>query len=309
MNSAALKREAFLAERQSYLGASDMAAILGVDPNKTALDVYNEKLGLVPAFQGNKHTTRGLKLEEMAAQEYAAQTGNKVHRRRTELIHPRHIFIRGHIDRRVVGDRRPVEIKVPSRAMFYKIKREGLPLSWIVQMQTYLGLDRAPVGDFAPFCPDVWESLPFEVPADPELYEKIEHCAVVFWTEHILKQMPPPPTQADQPAIEFQKIAGEVVYRDDPEFVEAAQLFREAKQLEADSKELMDLAKKKVKETVGGKFGKYEGGGMRLSYFLSQGRTSLDKKLLAATYPHISLSQFEKRGDPFDVLKPIFASE
>lgn len=309
MSSVKQQREEFLADRHQYLGASDMAAILGVDEYKTALDVYNEKLGLVPRFEGNNQTMRGQRLEDIAAQEYAECQGVKVHRRHTELVHPKYDFIRGHIDRRVVGDKRPVEIKVPSRGMFYKIKREGLPGSWIIQMQTYLGLDRSPVGDFAPFCPDIWETLPFEVPADPELYEKIEHAAVIFWTEHVLKQVPPPATQLDQPTIEFQKIGGEVIYRDDPQFVEAAQLFREAKQLEADGKELVELAKQKVKEAIGGKLGKYQGGGMRLAYFLSQGRTSFDKKALAARHPEIKLSEFEKRGDPFEVMKPIFSMD
>lgn len=308
MVAAIQTRTEFLADRQNYLGASDMAAILGVDPNKSALDVYNEKLGLVPPFEGNNQTERGLKLENIAAQEYSERTGNKVHRRHTELVHPKYDFIRGHIDRRVVGDKRPVEIKVPSRAMFYKIKREGLPEPWIVQMQTYLWLDKSRIGDFAPFCPDVWESLPFEVPAEPDLFDRIEHAAVFFWTEHVLKRVPPLPLKQDQPAIEFAKIPGEVLYRTDPEFIEAAQLFREAKQLERDSEELVNLAKEKVKASVERRPGKYQGGGMRLSYFL-QSRTTFDKKALAAAYPNIDLSQFEKRGDPFEVLKPIFTSE
>lgn len=301
-------RQQFLEERRRYIGMSDLAAILGVDEYKTALDVYNEKLGLVPAFEGNAQTTRGLKLEDIAAREYAEQTGRKVQRRRTELIHPAHNFIRGHIDRRVVGDRRPVEFKCPSRGMFHKMKRDGLPTAHIVQMQGYLWLDGASLGDFGIFCADAWEMLPFTVDAQPELFEQIERATVIFWTEHVLKQVPPTPTKLDAPTIEFNKIAGEVIRRDDTEFVEAAQLFREAKQLEKDSELLIELAKQKVKEAVGHKLGKYQGGGMRLAYY-QQSRTSFDKKALAAAYPQIDLSQFERRGDPFDVLKPIFASE
>lgn len=309
MSTAIQKREEFLAERQSYLGASDMAAILGVDLYRTPLDVFNEKLGLVQSFEGNKQTERGLKLENVAASEYTEATGRKVHRRSVELVHPEHDFIRGHIDRRVVGDKRPVEIKCPSRGMFHKMKREGLPASQIIQMQSYLWLDRSPVGDFAIFCADAWEILPFEVEAQPELFDQIEHAAVIFWKEHVLKNIPPKATKQDAPAIEFAKIAGEVINRDDSDFIEVAQLFREAKQLEKDSEFLIEMAKQRVKAAVGGKFGKYQGGGMRLAYFLSQGRTSFDKKTLKATYPHIDLTQFETRGDPFEVMKPIFASE
>jgi len=303
------QREQFLRDRRRYLGGSDLAAILGVDEYKTALDVYNEKLGLVMPFEGNRQTERGQKLEDVAAREYAEKTGRKLHRRSTELIHPKYDFIRGHIDRRVVGDKRPVEIKCPSRGMFYKIKREGLPNSWILQMQAYLWLDGSDVGDFAPFCADAWEILPFEVKADPKLFIAIESIAVEFWTEHVLKQIPPAAVPADKPTLEFEKVGGEVVYREDPEFAEAAQLLREAKQLERDGKELYELAKRRIKDVLHGRFGKYQGAGLRLSYYLSPGFPKFDKKRLAAEHPEINLSAYENRGESFEVLKPIFIGE
>jgi len=306
MSTAIQKRKEFLAERQLYLGASDMAAILGVDNYRTPLDVFNEKLGFVESFEGNKQTLRGEKLENLAAQEYTEVTGRKVHKRSVELVHPQHDFIRGHLDRRVVGDKRPVEIKCPSRGMFHKMKREGLPASQIIQMQSYLWLDRSPVGDFAIFCADAWEMLPFEVEAQPELFEQIEHAAVVFWTEHVLKQVPPDPIEADRPKLEFAKVAGEVKTVDDPEFIEAAQLLQEAKQLEIDGKQLYDIAKQRIVELVGGNFGKYQGGGLRLSYYQSPGHVSFDKKTLKAEHPEIDLNRYENRGVPFPVFKPYF---
>lgn len=307
MSSAIQKREEFLADRQTYLGATDIAAILGVDPYKTALDVYNEKLGLVPSFAGNKQTERGQKLEDVAAKEYTEETGRKVHKRQTELIHPEYDFIRGHIDRRVVGDKRPVEIKCPSRGMFHKIKREGLPDSWILQMQTYLGLDGSPVGDFAPFCADAWEILPFEVVAEPGVYEQIVHVAVAFWTENVLRRVPPKPVTADRPLIEFAKVGGDIAVREDAGFLQAAELLQEAKQLERDGKELLDIAKQQIKLAVGGEFGKYRGGCLKaLHYSLSQGHLKFDKARLAAEHPEIDLSRYESRGEPFEVLKPYF---
>lgn len=308
MSQAVKSRSDFLADRHTYLGATDIAAILGVDTYKTALDVYNEKLGLVPHFEGNKQTERGQRLENVAAQEYTAETGRKVHRRSVELIHPKYDFIRGHIDRRVVGeDKRPVEIKCPSRGMFHKIKREGLPDSWLIQMQTYLWLDRSEVGDFAPFCADAWEILPFEVQAQPEIYEQIEHVAVLFWTENVLKRVPPAPVSADKPMIEFAKVAGAVQVREDAVFLEAAQTLMEAKQLERDGKELLEIAKQQVKKAVDGEFGKYRGGCLKaLHYQLSQGHVKFDKKMLAAEHPEIDISRYETRGEPFEVLKPYF---
>lgn len=301
-----IERTEWLAERRHYLGATDIAAILGVDSYRTPLDVYNEKLGLVMPFEGNRQTERGQKLEEVAAREYTEQTGRKVHRRSTMLIHPKHDFIRGHLDRRVVGDKRPVEIKCPSRGMFHKIKREGLPSSWIVQMQTYLWLDGSSVGDFAPFCADAWEILPFEIEAQPELFERIEVAAVTFWTAHVLKRIPPAPISADKPIIELAKVGG-IEAREDTAFMEAAETLREAKQLERDGKELLEMAKQRIKSAVGGRFGKYRGGCLKaLHYSISQGHLKFDKALLAAEHPEIDITRYESRGDPFETLKPYF---
>src|SRR5207253_382535 len=114
-----------------------------------------------------------------------------------ELVHPEFEYIRGHLDRRIVGgDKRPVEFKAPSRGMFAKIKRDGLPMSWIVQMQTYLWLDKSPIGNFVPFCADAWELLPFEIVGEPDLFHKLETAAVRFWNDHVLTAIPPAPVKA-----------------------------------------------------------------------------------------------------------------
>ena len=42
------QRESWLKERRSGIGGSDAAAILGVSPWRTALDVYSDKRGISP---------------------------------------------------------------------------------------------------------------------------------------------------------------------------------------------------------------------------------------------------------------------
>ena len=42
-------RDAWLAERQTGLGGSDAAAVLGVDPFKTKHELWLEKTGQIPA--------------------------------------------------------------------------------------------------------------------------------------------------------------------------------------------------------------------------------------------------------------------
>lgn len=67
-----------LEQRKRLITASDAAAICGVSPWKTAHDVYAEKVGLVPSWNGNYKTRRGDALEplgvELLANELAPLT-------------------------------------------------------------------------------------------------------------------------------------------------------------------------------------------------------------------------------------------
>lgn len=49
--------------RKKYIGSSDAPAILGVDPHRSAYDVWLEKTGQADGFEGNADTDRGNLLE------------------------------------------------------------------------------------------------------------------------------------------------------------------------------------------------------------------------------------------------------
>lgn len=75
-----LTRAAWLAERLKGIGASEAAAVLGVHPYRSALDVYAEKRGVAPAVddEGNDAMEAGNRLEPVLARWYADRTGLKV---------------------------------------------------------------------------------------------------------------------------------------------------------------------------------------------------------------------------------------
>lgn len=59
------------AMRKQGLGASEVAAVLGLDPKRTALDVFLEKTGQALPFPGNQYTKWGNRLEDDIIEEYA----------------------------------------------------------------------------------------------------------------------------------------------------------------------------------------------------------------------------------------------
>jgi putative phage-type endonuclease len=64
-----------LEQRRKTLGASEIPAVAGVNPHRTALDVYLEKKGLAAPFAGNAFTEWGLRLEEPIATKYSEVVG------------------------------------------------------------------------------------------------------------------------------------------------------------------------------------------------------------------------------------------
>lgn len=74
-------RAEWLSARKAGIGASDVAAILGVSPWKGSLQLYHEKKGTVDMGSGETFARKlGLKLEDPIAELYAEKTGRTVER-------------------------------------------------------------------------------------------------------------------------------------------------------------------------------------------------------------------------------------
>lgn len=290
-------------ERRKYLGASELAAILGVDKYKTAFDIYNEKTGRTEPFQGNAHTRRGNALEAIAAEFFTEQTGKPVRRRNEAFAHAEYPFIVGHIDRTITGEKHLLEIKCPSIAAFRKFQREGLPQSYIIQANAYMGLGGYPKLTFCIFCADAWDAAIFTLDFDADIYKAAIDAGVKFWNENVLTDtVPQDSTSQDEAWTSFVERGGSVTIRDDEHFIAKAATLREAIQLKADAEELFEVAKKDVLEAVEETCGIYECPGLRLHYTEQAGRVTIDKKAMAAD--GIDLTKYEKQGKPFKSFRP-----
>lgn len=290
-------------ERQSYVGASEVAAIMGLSRYETPLDIFHRKMGLSPDFEDNPHIRRGNRLEHIAAEYYTEQTGHKLRRYTEALVHPEMLYFRGHVDRIVVGEKRIWEGKCPSVAAFRKMQRDGLSESYIIQAQALMGLGGYPVLTWDVFCADVWDAAVFDIEFNPAIYERIESAVRDFWQNHVIPKIPP---DADGKSdIEFDRIGGQdITRREDESFTKKAAALAEASQLKSDAESLYEVAKQDVLDAVEGIPGIYEGGGLRLYYTEQPGRVTLDKKAMAAD--GIDLTKYEKHGKPFPSFRPYF---
>lgn len=90
--------------RKTGLGASEIGAVAGLDPHRNALDVFLDKTGQTPPFEGNEFTRWGNRLEAVIADEYADRLGVMVRAPGVTLRHPHEPWILATPDRIVLTD-------------------------------------------------------------------------------------------------------------------------------------------------------------------------------------------------------------
>lgn len=191
----------WLLERQKGIGGSDVAAVMGVNPWRTALDVYYEKISEEPIERPETLPMKyGRYVEGIVAKFYAEQSGNIVHNDNKIRIHPKYNFLRANIDRIIITEGKfpgILEVKSTSFQGLKKWDDGDYPLPAWLQMQHYFGVSGYDWGAFA-IIADNREFRVFNVHPDKELIALIEEGMIKFWQNHVMKRIPPPPCTVNE---------------------------------------------------------------------------------------------------------------
>ena len=198
---ATLNRTEWLQRRKAGIGGSDVAALLGVSPWKTPLDVYYDKIGAEKDEPETEAMRIGTELEDYVARSYERETGLKVVRFNT-LLQKGHSI--GNLDRIVIpeGEKiaahqgelrtdRFLECKTSSSEEW-----EEVPEHYLAQVQHYLGLDdKLQHADVAALFLGFGKSFRiYRVEKDADLIKAMQTAVEKFWAEHVEKRIPPAPT-------------------------------------------------------------------------------------------------------------------
>lgn len=188
--------EQFMLARQSGLGGSDIATLMGINPFSTRLELYLQKRGEIAPTPDNSRTKAGRVMEQVIAAMVAERTGNKLRRVNRTLRHYKHDFLIAHIDRDFVGVRKGLEIKNVSPRMGYLWGKDGqadvIAEYYVPQPHHYMLVLDYPEFDVAAyFGGDDLRIYPME--RDPEMDEIIIDMAHDFWHKNVLAGVPPEP--------------------------------------------------------------------------------------------------------------------
>ena len=197
-------RKEWLEARKSGLGGSDAAAILGVDPYRSALQVYAEKTDLIEPQEDNDILWWGRKLQPIVAQAYRRETGRKLQ------YYGNHFFVsqdRPHffasLDAMIVEPAGILEIKTSEVIREWELEQE-IPINWQVQVQHclgVLGLTMASITIPLPHRKLFW----VDIPADQDFIELLTEKLMAFW-KRVQERRPPDPDASESAKAVLQKI-------------------------------------------------------------------------------------------------------
>ncbi len=205
MNAVRLARYDDLTDQQWHairsrgIGGSDIAAIAGMNPWKTPLQVWAEKVGLEPPEPANERMRWGQRLEEVIAQEFAERHPDwRVRRVGAVLRHPKADIFLANIDRLVTIERgRQAVLEIKTTDARHASRWQDGPPPWVVaQAQWYLGVTGLQVAYVAALIGGN-RYVEYELPRDNALIEHLQAAAHDFWFRHVVTGEPPEPSGSE----------------------------------------------------------------------------------------------------------------
>lgn len=287
----------WLEERRKGVGGSDVAAIMGLSPWKTAYQVYQEKRKEVALWEGNEATDWGKRMEPAIRQWYSDQTGRNVRLPDKILYHTKHPFMLASLDG-FTDDRRVVEIKTARSSKGWgEPGTNEIPDYYALQVQHYMAVTGFEVADvpvsIGGGSPDL-----YEVPADTELQEMIIDAESDFW-QRVIDGNPPDPVSYADAVQRFGRSGAEGLVTAGSDVIG---IISDLKKAQAQGKAL-EAAEEDLKGRLiiflgdkGNTLISPEGMTL-LTYKLGKGRTSFDAKSFEKQYPEL-YQQFLKQGEP-----------
>lgn len=231
-------------KRMNYLGSSDSAAIIGVDPFQTAADVYWSKVNEVDELKETPAIKAGRLLEDVVLDWFKDETGKRI-RKNQFRVHDNKIMS-ANFDALVMENKEEaVEAKTSgttgplNREWWGEAGTDQVPEHVIVQCQHQMSI--------IPTIKVVWVPVylggvgfcMYKVERDDSLIKNLEEVEVNFWKEHVEKKIAPPDEWLSLETVKrIKRVSGKSVKVEDDLVVEWLEARKKATEAEKAKKEV-----------------------------------------------------------------------
>lgn len=128
------------ADREKFIGGSDVGTIMGMNQWKSAYTLWAEKTGIIeaPDLSDKEAVWWGNYDEEGVARRFCEKTGKKVRRSMMSYGISEIPYLRGHIDRILIGEKAGLECKTTSAWNRTDYESGNIPPAHYAQCQFYM---------------------------------------------------------------------------------------------------------------------------------------------------------------------------
>jgi len=263
-------RTEWLKKRKLGIGGSDISAVSGVNPWKTAWDVYMDKTDPNIHEFSNSSTHWGHILEPIVADEFARVMNAKVRKPELEIMSlPDKPHIMASLDRLAVmpdGEEVVVEIKTSSSRSSSKWGEQmtdQIPVYYLTQVHYQMGISGHKTA-YVPVLIDTSDFRIYKVDRDDDIVASLHQIADEFW-QRVIEKRPPTPDAGSAAGREtikkFQASKGVTV--DLPvASLEHLHVYEQSKRAEAEAAEKKDKALAEIILMMGdAQIGRFPSGG------------------------------------------------
>lgn len=293
-------REEWKALRKQYIGGSDAAGVVGMNPFASAFSLWAEKVGKVPEFEGNLATEVGTFLEEFVAKKFERETGKTVRRCNLSFVNDAYPWAIANVDRLVVGEDAGLEIKTTSELNMKKFKNGEYPGNYYCQCVHYLAVTGKARWYLAVLIGNR-EFLTFTIERDEDEIKALMDAEKDFWCNYVLARKTPPADGHSATSETIKKLFGEEA-GDSIDLSGFADILQQRKAVNEQIRRLkedLDGIDNRVKVAMGSA-AKGTCGRFSVSWKL-QNTSGLDRDKIKADFPEIDFSKYASQSRIFRV--------
>ena len=290
-------REEWLKVRKLGLGGSDMAAVLGLSPWRSPIDVWLDKTSDTVEKKESEPMYWGNVLEEVVAQEFAKRSGYKVRNNNFTLQSEEYPYLLANIDREIVGLDAGLECKTANAFKANEWDGDNVPDAYYIQCQHYMAVTGKSSWWIA--CLVGGNIFHYkEIKRNEEVIAAIIDTGAAFWELVESKTMPAPDdTKQCENALKklYQKSNGQSVelpanYGN--MILDYLEIKNQLSELEAKKRGIENVMKDFLKDNERATYGEHF-----VSWKSTKPRETFDAKAFKADYPELH-KKYIKVGEP-----------